>query len=290
MKQMSHYPKRARIVEVGPRDGLQNEKRFVNIETRVEFINQLTRSGISHIEAGSFVNPNWVPQMAGSDEVFSKINRGDATSYIALTPNMRGFERAMDVGVKEVAVFAAASEAFSQKNINCSIAESITRFEPVLNAALKNNVAVRAYVSTIAGCPYQNTVSIDAVVTLAEKLIAMGCYEVSLGDTTGVGTPDQIHNILSAVLQRIPAAKLAVHFHDTNGHALENIKVALELGINVIDSSIGGLGGCPYAQGASGNVATEDVIELLDTLKIEHGINLQEVKMVSEFIREKLRA
>ncbi|WP_269617500.1 hydroxymethylglutaryl-CoA lyase [Zhongshania sp. BJYM1] len=288
MKQTSLFPKRARIVEVGPRDGLQNEKKFVDIETRVELINQLTKSGITHIEAGSFVNPTWVPQMAGSDDVFSKITRGEGTSYIALTPNMRGFERAMEVGVKEVAIFASASEAFSQKNINCSIAESITRFEPIFDAALKNDVAVRGYVSTIAGCPYQEEVSVDVVVALAEKLLAMGCYEISLGDTTGVGTPAQIHSILTGLLQRIPASKLAVHFHDTNGQALENIKVALELGISVIDSSIGGLGGCPYAKGASGNVATEEVIELLDKLDIAHGINLEELTKARQFIREKL--
>ena len=289
MKQPSLYPNSVRIVEVGPRDGLQNEKQFIDIDTRVELVNLLTNAGIRHIETGSFVNPSWVPQMAGSDEVFSKITRAKGVSYIALTPNMQGFEQAIKAGASEVAIFASASEAFSKKNINCTIAESIARFEPVFQAANKLNIPVRGYVSTIAGCPYQGDVDIASVVDLTEKLLAMGCYEISLGDTIGVATPEQIHTLLTTILQRVPAEKLAVHFHDTNGCALQNITVALELGITVIDSSIGGLGGCPYAEGSSGNVATEDVIDLLNRLEIKHGIKQQELSIALNYIHSKIK-
>jgi hydroxymethylglutaryl-CoA lyase len=280
------YPKRARIVEVGPRDGLQNEKQPIDIATRIQLINQLAEAGLSHIEAGSFVNPSWVPQMAGSEDVFAQISRAPGVHYLALTPNMRGFDRAVVAKVSEVAVFAAASEAFSQKNINCSIAESIARFEPVMQAAKERGIPVRGYVSTVAGCPYQGDVSVDAVVNLSVQLLEMGCYEVSMGDTIGAGIPEQIRQLLSALLLRIPAEKLAVHFHDTNGRALENIKVALELGISVIDSSIAGLGGCPYAEGASGNVATEDVVNMLDELGIEHGLNLNKLISTGQYISD----
>lgn len=270
-------PASARIVEVGPRDGLQNEAQAISVSTKVALIDALSDAGLSHIEAGSFVSPKWVPQMAASDEVFGAITRKPGVVYSALTPNMRGFEGALASGVDEVAVFAAASEAFSQKNINCSIAESIERFAPILSAAVENDIRVRGYISCVVGCPYQGEVSPAAVVDVAETLLDMGCFEVSLGDTIGVGTPGTTALLLDALLRTISPDKLALHCHDTYGQALANIATGLQYGLSVFDSSIAGLGGCPYAKGASGNVATEDVVYMLQNSGIETGIDLQKL-------------
>jgi len=283
-----NYPPSVKIVEVGPRDGLQNEKTSLDAETRVELITQLTNAGLSYIEAGSFVSPKWVPQMAGSDKVFEQLPVDAATTYAALTPNMQGLERAMQCGVKEVAVFAATSQSFSQKNINCSIAESIERFKPVAREALSAGLAVRGYISCVVGCPYEGEVDIESVAQVAQQLLAMGCYEVSLGDTIGVGTPASIETLLNRLLKDITADKLAIHAHDTYGQALANILIALQLGISTVDSSVAGLGGCPYAQGASGNVATEDLIYMLNGLGINHGVDLPKLIAAGHFISQKL--
>lgn len=283
-----NYPPSVKIVEVGPRDGLQNEKTSLDTETRVELITQLTNAGLSYIEAGSFVSPKWVPQMADSDKVFEQLPMDAATTYAALTPNMQGLERAMQCGVKEVAVFAAASQSFSQKNINCSIAESIERFKPVAREALSAGLAVRGYISCVVGCPYEGEVDIESVAQVAQQLLAMGCYEVSLGDTIGVGTPASIETLLNRLLKDITADKLAIHAHDTYGQALANIIIALQLGISTVDSSVAGLGGCPYAQGASGNVATEDLIYMLNGLGINHGVDLPKLIAAGHFISQKL--
>lgn len=283
-----NYPPSVKIVEVGPRDGLQNEKTSLDTETRVQLITQLTDAGLSYIEAGSFVSPKWVPQMADSDKVFEQLPVDAATTYAALTPNMQGLERAMQCGVKEVAVFAATSQSFSQKNINCSIAESIERFKPVAREALSAGLAVRGYISCVVGCPYEGEVDIESVAQVAQQLLAMGCYEVSLGDTIGVGTPASIETLLNRLLKDITADKLAIHAHDTYGQALANILIALQLGISTVDSSVAGLGGCPYAQGASGNVATEDLIYMLNGLGINHGVDLPKLIAAGHFISQKL--
>lgn len=271
---MSNYPAKVRIVEVGPRDGLQNETQMIAAEVKIELIERLVKAGVSHIEAGSFVNPQWVPQMAGSEEVFAGLTRKQGVCYAALTPNLQGYRRAVSVNASEVAIFTAASESFTRKNINCSIAESIDRFAPILEAAKKDKLPVRGYVSCTAGCPYEGAIEPEKVRAVALQLLDMGCYEVSLGDTIGTGTVGSIDKMLNVVMREIPADKLAVHFHDTYAQALANIHVALQHGIAVIDSSVAGLGGCPYATGASGNVATEDVVYMLDGTGIEHGIDL----------------
>ena len=281
-------PSHVRIVEVGPRDGLQNEKQLIDIDTKVALIDCLANAGFTHIEAGSFVNPKWVPQMADSAAVFKKINRRDNVSYAALTPNIKGFERAIEANANEVAIFASASESFSQKNINCSIAESLERFIPVMQAAKANNIRVRGYVSCVAGCPYEGDIPAAKVAEVAKALYNMGCYEISLGDTIGVGTPSLINTMINAVTESIPIEKIAVHFHDTYGQAIANSYAALQLGVSVIDSSIAGLGGCPYAEGASGNVATEDVLYLLKGLNIETGINLSAAIAAGNYISERL--
>lgn len=283
-----NYPKQVKIIEVGPRDGLQNEKTAVDVDTKVALINRLTEAGLRTIEAGSFVSPKWVPQMAGSDQVFDQLPMHTATTYTALTPNIQGLERAIACGVREVAVFAAASESFSQKNINCSIAESIERFKPLTEEALANGLRVRGYISCVLGCPYEGTVDVEAVSAIANQLLDMGCYEVSLGDTIGTGTPATIESLLNRLLVSIPASKLAVHLHDTYGQALANVLRALQMGITVIDSSVAGLGGCPYAKGASGNLATEDLVYLLDGLGIDHGVDLTKLIAAGNFISQKL--
>ena len=280
-------PKAVKIVEVGPRDGLQNESVSLDVATKVKLVHDLADAGLKTIEAGSFVSPKWVPQMAGSDEVFKQLTPSD-TVYTALTPNMRGLERAMECNVKEVAVFAAASEAFSKKNINCSIDESLAKFEGVIQKASKANISVRGYISCIAGCPYQGDVDNQRIKDIANALLSMGCYEVSLGDTIGVATPAVTEKLLTELLKAIEPSKLAMHMHDTYGRAIDNIKQSLAMGISTIDSSVAGLGGCPYAKGASGNVATEKVIALLDELDIAHGVDLKKLSQVSEFICEKL--
>jgi hydroxymethylglutaryl-CoA lyase len=282
------YPLSVKIVEVGPRDGLQNEKTSLDTDTRVELITQLANAGLSYIEAGSFVSPKWVPQMAGSDEVFCRLPVTTATTYAALTPNMQGLERALECGVKEVAVFAAASESFSQNNINCSIADSIDRFVPIMEKAYNSGIAVRGYISCVLGCPYEGNIRPDQVAEVADKLLSLGCYEVSLGDTIGVGTPGSTAALLSTLLTQLPADKLAVHMHDTYGQALANILVALQQGVAVVDSSVAGLGGCPYAQGASGNVATEDLVYMLNGLGIEHGVDLKKLIAAGNTICAKL--
>ena len=281
------YPSTVKIVEVGPRDGLQNESVSLDIATKVELIKRLANSGLKIIEAGSFVSPKWVPQMAGSDEVFNQLEPSEAV-YTALTPNIRGLERAMACNVKEVAVFAAASEAFSEKNINCSIDQSLTKFEAVIQRASKANIRVRGYISCVAGCPYQGNVDNHRIKDIATALLSMGCYEVSLGDTIGVATPAVTERLLTALLKTIAPPQLAMHMHDTYGHAIDNIRQSLVMGISTIDSSVAGLGGCPYAKGASGNVATEKVIALLDELDIAHGVDLQKLSQASQFICEKL--
>jgi len=286
------YPSKVRIVEVGPRDGLQNEKTIVDVSTKVKLITQLREAGLTYIEAGSFVSPKWVPQMAGSHEVFAALamqpSNNSSITYAALTPNMKGLERAIASGVKEVAVFAAASESFSQKNINCSIAESLTRFMPVIAKAKAENISVRGYVSCVLGCPYEGSVSVAQVDEVTQQLLEMGCYEISLGDTIGVGTPASTSALLNKLLGSIPAGNLAMHMHDTYGQALANILIALRMGISVIDSSIAGLGGCPYANGASGNVATEDLVYMLTGLGIDHGVDLDKLIIVGNSIVAKL--
>ena len=286
------YPSSVRIVEVGPRDGLQNEKTIVDVNTKVELITQLREAGLTYIEAGSFVSPKWVPQMAGSHEVFAALSMQPSSNlditYAALTPNMQGLERAIASGVKEVAVFAAASETFSQKNINCSIDESLARFLPVMAKAKSENISVRGYVSCVLGCPYEGSVSVAQVDEVAQQLLHMGCYEISLGDTIGVGTPASTSALLDKLLASIPTDKLAMHMHDTYGQALANILIALQMGISVIDSSIAGLGGCPYANGASGNVATEDLVYMLTGLGIDHGVDLDKLLIAGNNIVAKL--
>jgi len=283
-----HYPKSVRIVEVGPRDGLQNEQTTIDTASKLEFIRLLVDAGLRYIEAGSFVSPKWVPQMAGSDQVISQLPVSTDTTYAALTPNLQGLDRALESGVEEVAVFAAASETFSQKNINCSIAESLERFKPLIKKAASSGIRVRGYISCVLGCPYEGAVHLQSAVAVAEQLLAMGCYEISLGDTIGVGTAASTEALLAAMLQQIPPQQLAVHMHDTYGQALANILLSLQMGIAVIDSSVAGLGGCPYAKGASGNVATEDVVYLLDGLGIEHGVDLPKLIAAGNYICEKL--
>ena len=280
-------PKVVKIVEVGPRDGLQNESVSLDVATKVKLVLDLADAGLKTIEAGSFVSPKWVPQMAGSDKVFKQLNPSHAT-YTALTPNLRGLERAIECNVKEIAVFAAASEAFSQKNINCSIDESLEKFKAVTQKAKEHNIAVRGYISCVSGCPYQGDVDHTKVSAVAQSLLEMGCYEISLGDTIGVATPDSIEVLLTEILTTIEPEKLAVHLHDTYGQAIANIRQSLTMGISIIDSSVAGLGGCPYAKGASGNVATEHVIQLLNELGIEHGINLEKLNTISRTISQKL--
>ncbi|MDG1772852.1 MAG: hydroxymethylglutaryl-CoA lyase [Oceanicoccus sp.] len=283
-----NYPKKVRIVEVGPRDGLQNEKQPIDTATKIQLIEKLASAGISYLEAGAFVNPKWVPQMAGSDEVFIGVKRASHVTYAALVPNLKGFERAVAVNATEVAVFCAASEAFTQKNTNCSIDESLARANSVIDAAKAANIPVRGYISCVVGCPYEGDIAPEKVTYIAKRLLAMGCYEISLGDTIGVGTPAAVATLLDDLLTVIPAAQLAVHFHDTYGQALANILVALQAGIAVVDSSVAGLGGCPYAKGASGNVATEDLVYMLDGMAIETGVDLAALIDTGNWISGKL--
>ena len=267
-------PKRVRIVEVGPRDGLQNEAGLVPVEAKVALIEALADAGLKSIEAGSFVSPKWVPQMADTAAVLARLKRAPGVSYPVLVPNMQGFEAAAAAGIEEIAVFGAASESFSRRNINCSIAESLDRFRPVAAAALARGMRLRGYVSCVLGCPYEGEVAPSAVAAVAGALAEMGCAEISLGDTIGVGTPLKAQAMLRAVAQVVPMERLAVHFHDTWGQALANILACLELGVSVVDSAVAGLGGCPYAKGATGNVATEDVVYMLAGMGIETGVDL----------------
>lgn len=270
---ISSYPSKVSLFEVGARDGLQNEQ-AVTTADKLTLIDQLGMAGLKRIEAGSFVSPKWVPQMADSADVFRQLHKRSDVVYSALTPNLKGLELALDAGADEVAIFGAASQSFSQRNINCSIEESIARFIPVMEAAKARNVAVRGYVSCVLGCPYEGEILVSEVARVAEILYNMGCYEISLGDTIGVGTPVNARKMVEAVAQKVPVDKLALHFHDTYGQALANILACLETGVSVIDSSVAGLGGCPYAKGASGNLATEDLVYMLHGLGIETGIDL----------------
>jgi len=277
-------PRSVRLVEVGPRDGLQNEARAVPTAVKIELIEKLADAGLRSIEATAFVSPKWVPQMADHSEVMRGIRRKPGVAYPVLVPNLKGFEAAAAAGVEEIAVFAAASEAFSQRNINCSIATSLERFVPVMEAARARNIKVRGYISCVVGCPYEGAVAPAAVAGVARELDAMGCYEISLGDTIGVGNPNSVRAMLDAVLRDLPAPRLAIHLHDTYGQALVNLYSALDMGIGVVDSAVAGLGGCPYAKGASGNVATEDVLYLLHGLGIETGVDAEQVFAAGQFI------
>ena len=277
-------PARVRIVEVGPRDGLQNEKGEVPTAVKLELIERLADAGLMAIEATAFVSPKWIPQMADHTEVLERIRRKPGVAYPVLTPNLKGFEAAKAAGATEVAVFGAASESFSKKNINCSIAESLERFRPVVEHALKDKIKVRGYISCVIGCPYEGDIAPQKVAEVAGALYDMGCYEVSLGDTIGVGTPGKTQNMIEACLKRVPAEKLAGHYHDTYGQALANIYASMERGVATFDSSVSGLGGCPYAKGASGNVATEDVVYMMQGLGIETGIDLGKLVDAGQWI------
>ena len=282
-------PQHVKIVEVGPRDGLQNEAGpMLDANVKANLIEQLAATGLRHIEAAAFVHPQWVPQMANSSEVLAQVKRLPHVSYSALTPNLRGLERALDAGVNEVAVFAAATEKFSQRNTNCSIAEGLARFEPVVKTALEAGLKVRGYVSVVIDCPYEGPVKPEAVAHIAHQLQQMGCYEISLGDTIGTATPARMLDMLEAVQNYVPASQLAGHCHDTYGQALANVMVMLQAGVSSFDSSVAGLGGCPYAQGASGNLATEDLVYLLHGLKIETGVSLDQLVKVGHDISQLL--
>ncbi|HHK8637095.1 TPA: hydroxymethylglutaryl-CoA lyase [Vibrio parahaemolyticus] len=281
-------PTNVTIVEVGPRDGLQNESP-VSTRTKIRLIDLLSDTGLSHIEAGSFVSPKWVPQMADSKEVMQNITLRASVTYSALTPNLQGLEQALDAGANQVAIFTSASEGFCQHNINCSIAESLKRFEPLMVQADKYHIPVRGYLSCVVDCPYDGATSPTQVANISQALIELGCYEVSLGDTIGTGTPNRVKEMLESVLASIPNQRLAVHFHDTWGQALANIYQALSMGITTVDSSVAGLGGCPYAHGASGNVATEDVLYLCQGLGIETGVDLELLAKAGWMISDELQ-
>ncbi len=284
MKSSPNLPKKVKIVEVGPRDGLQNEKEFVPIETKVELINQLSNAGFPNIEAASFVSPKWIPQMAGSAEVMATIARKSGIIYSALTPNMKGYEDALAAKTDEIVIFSAASEVFAQKNINCSIAESVERFIPVVNAAKRDGIRVRGSISCSFGCPYQGLVEPRQVAEVVKRMMDLGCDEIDIADTIGVGTPGQVAAVFEEILAFAPKELFSGHFHDTYGQSLANIYAAMEMGISIFHSSIAGLGGCPYAKGATGNVATEDVLYMLKGLSIETGIDFDAAVNIGEYI------
>lgn len=269
-----NVPPRVKMVEVGPRDGLQNESRPIPVEMRIDLINRLSAAGLPVVEVGSFVSPKWVPQMADTAAVMAGIDHRAGVGYPVLVPNMRGLTAAVAAGAEEIAVFGAASESFSRKNINCTVAESLDRFAPVIEEARARGIRVRGYVSCVLGCPYEGDIPASAVACVAGRLHAMGCYEISLGDTIGTGTPLKARRMVEAVTRRVPVERLAAHFHDTYGQALANLLAVLDMGVAVIDSSVAGLGGCPYAEGASGNVASEDVLYMLDGMGIASGVDL----------------
>jgi len=279
---------RISIVEVGPRDGLQNEAVPLSVDSRVDFIERLVAAGFRRIEVGSFVSPRRIPQMSGTAEVVSRLPKADGVRYSVLVPNEQGMQAASDLPIREIAAFASASESFSRHNINCSIAESIERFVPVVQMAAARSIPVRGYVSCVLGCPYEGEVQVAAVVDVSRRLAELGCHEISLGDTIGVGTPRGAREMLLAVVSEIPVERLAVHFHDTRGQALANILACIETGVRTVDSSVAGLGGCPYAPGASGNVATEDLLYMLNGLGLETGIDLQRAASAGAFISAQL--
>jgi hydroxymethylglutaryl-CoA lyase len=283
------YPKRVKMVEVGPRDGLQNEPGSVPAEVKVALIDRLSDAGLPVVEAGSFVSPKWVPQMADTAEVMARIRRKPGVAYPVLVPNMKGLEGALAAKAEEIAIFGAATEAFSKRNINCSIAESLERFEPVCRAALDHGMRVRGYMSVVLGCPYEGEVKPEAVAAVSQRLYDMGCYEISLGDTIGTGTPAKAQCMIEVVAKKIPVGKLAGHFHDTYGQALANILAVMEMGVATFDSSVAGLGGCPYAKGATGNVASEDVLYMLGGLGIETGVDMAKLLDAAEFICAQLK-
>jgi hydroxymethylglutaryl-CoA lyase len=281
-------PAEVRMVEVGPRDGLQNEAKSLPAAVKIALIERLADAGLSAVEAGAFVSPKWIPQMADSADVLAGLRRKPGVRYPVLVPNMRGFDAARAEGAQEISVFAAASETFSQRNTNCSIAESFERFAPVMAAAKREGITVRGYVSCVVDCPYEGPIEPAAVTSVARRLLDLGCYEVSLGETIGTATPSRVRTMLAAVMEAVPREKLAVHLHDTYGQALANLMAALELGIAVADSSVAGLGGCPYAKGASGNVASEDMLYLLNGLGIRTGVELEKLAAVGRFISAEL--
>ena len=285
----SNLPKHVKIVEVGPRDGLQNESTFIDTKTKIDFIDRLSATGLSHIEVTSFVRNDAIPQLADAEEVFASISKKAEVIYAALVPNEEGMQRALSAGVKEIAVFTAATETFCQKNIRCSIEESIQRFEKVFQTAFANQIKVRGYISCVLGCPYEGKVSIQQVTNIAKRLYELGCYEISLGDTIGIGTANNAQTLFAEVMKIIPLENIAIHFHNTRGQALVNIYSCLQLGASVIDTSVAGLGGCPYAPGASGNVATEDVVYMLNGLNIDTGIDLSLLTETGSFISNKLQ-
>jgi hydroxymethylglutaryl-CoA lyase len=285
---MSKLPKQVKIIDVSPRDGLQNEKQNISTKTKLKLIRKLEKSGLKHIEVTGFVSPKWVPQLADSLDICKNLDFNSAIEYSALAPNLRGMQSAIASGIKEVAVFTAASESFTKKNINCSIDESFERFMPVMELAKQHNIKVRGYVSCVLGCPYEGDIAADKVAEITKRLFDIGCYEVSLGDTIGTGTPEKAKLMFEACLNIAPVEKLALHFHNTYGQALANIYACMQLGAHIIDASVAGLGGCPYAKGASGNVATEDVVYMLNGLDIESGINLNKLVKTGNWISAKL--
>ncbi|WP_193178692.1 hydroxymethylglutaryl-CoA lyase [Oricola nitratireducens] len=279
-----------RIYEVGPRDGLQNEKAIIPTEKKIALIDLLSLTGFETIEATSFVSPKWVPQLADAEEVLAGIRRAPGVTYAALTPNLKGFERALAAGADEVAIFGAASETFSRKNINCSIAESLERFGPIMDAASAAGIPVRGYISCVAGCPYEGDIAPSAVRDVAERLLAMGCYEISLGDTIGKGTPETISAMLKAVLEAVPADRLAGHYHDTNNRALDNVRASLGFGLRVFDSAVGGLGGCPYAPGAKGNVSTTALARMLEAEGWRTGLDFERLAAAEAYLANEIVA
>ncbi|GMI65677.1 3-Hydroxy-3-methylglutaryl-CoA (HMGCoA) lyase [Hibiscus trionum] len=288
-KVLRNLPACVKIVEVGPRDGLQNEKEIVPTNVKVQLIKMLVSSGLNVVEATSFVSPKWVPQLADAKDVMDAIRNVQGARFPVLTPNLKGFEAAVSAGAKEVAIFASASESFSRSNINCSIEDSLARFRDVASAAKELSVPVRGYISCVVGCPVEGTVSPSKVAYVAKQLFDMGCSEISLGDTIGVGTPGTVIPMLENVMNVVPLDKLAVHFHDTYGQALSNILTSLQMGISTVDSSVSGLGGCPYAKGASGNVATEDVVYMLNGLGIQTNVDLEKLMLAGDFICKHLK-
>jgi len=282
------FPHHIKIVEVGPRDGLQNETQILPASVKIDFINQLSETGLSVIETTSFVSPKWIPQLADATEVFQGIQKKPNVNYPVLVPNLKGLEAALEAGVKEIAVFTTPSEEFSKRNMNCTVTESLHQIAEVVNLAKKKRLRIRAYLSCVLGCPYEGKILPEKVGELGEILLRMGCYEISLGDTIGVGTPPKIKRLLEIVCRHVPLKYVAVHFHDTYGQALVNIYSALEFGVNVIDSSVSGLGGCPYAKGASGNVATEDVVHMLHGMGIDTGVDLKKLIAAGKFISKQL--
>ena len=284
MKPSPNLPQKVKIVEVGPRDGLQNEKEFVPIEIKVELINRLSQAGFPNIEAASFVSPKWIPQMAGSSEVMAAITRKPGTIYSVLTPNMKGYEGALAAKADEIVIFSAASEDFAQKNINCSIADSVERFIPVAKAAKQDGLRIRGSISCSFGCPYQGSVRPSEVVEVAKRMLDLGCDEIDIADTIGVGTPGQVASVFESLFSIAPKTQFSGHFHDTYGQSLANIYAALQTGVSIFHSSIAGLGGCPYAKGATGNVATEDVLYMLKGLGIETGIDFDATVKIGDYI------